>query len=182
PLPFALCVSPSGLCPPAGPSTVRHRPSPHPACPRPAIDPAPRGRLMRTPTLALLASAALTLAARAEGPAPAKVEVFPPEVNLTTARDRQLVVVQATYPDGITRDVTAEATITPANPGLLRREGHTLWPAADGETTLTVAFGGRTVDVPVKVAQAATTPPVSFRLDVMPVFMRAGCNTGSCHG
>ena len=25
-------------------------------------------------------------------------------------------------------------------------------------------------------------PPLSFRLDVMPVFMRAGCNTGSCHG
>ncbi len=23
---------------------------------------------------------------------------------------------------------------------------------------------------------------MSFRLDVMPVFMRAGCNTGSCHG
>src|SRR5207245_2953263 len=24
--------------------------------------------------------------------------------------------------------------------------------------------------------------PVSFRLDVMPVFFRAGCNSGSCHG
>ncbi|MBC7335952.1 MAG: DUF1549 domain-containing protein, partial [Clostridia bacterium] len=24
--------------------------------------------------------------------------------------------------------------------------------------------------------------PLSFRLDVMPVFMRAGCNTGTCHG
>ena len=24
--------------------------------------------------------------------------------------------------------------------------------------------------------------PISFKLDVMPVFMRAGCNIGSCHG
>ena len=24
--------------------------------------------------------------------------------------------------------------------------------------------------------------PISFKLDVMPVFMRTGCNTGSCHG
>src|SRR5258707_15461547 len=24
--------------------------------------------------------------------------------------------------------------------------------------------------------------PVSFRLDVMPVFFRAGCNSGGCHG
>ena len=36
--------------------------------------------------------------------------------------------------------------------------------------------------MPVKVAQATVQPPLSFRLDVMPVFMRAGCNTGSCHG
>ena len=28
----------------------------------------------------------------------------------------------------------------------------------------------------------AVTPPISFRHDVMPVFMRAGCNTGGCHG
>ncbi len=36
--------------------------------------------------------------------------------------------------------------------------------------------------MPVKVAQATVQPPISFRLDVMPVFMRSGCNTGSCHG
>ena len=29
---------------------------------------------------------------------------------------------------------------------------------------------------------AAADRPISFQLDVMPVFMRAGCNTGSCHG
>ena len=30
--------------------------------------------------------------------------------------------------------------------------------------------------------QAAVDPPISFKLDVMPVFMKAGCNSGSCHG
>ena len=60
--------------------------------------------------------------------------------------------------------------------------GAIFYPAADGATTLTVAYGGKTVTVPVKVAQATVQPPLSFRLDVMPVFMRAGCNTGSCHG
>ncbi len=111
-----------------------------------------------------------------------KVEVFPDQVSLSTARDRQSLVVQATYADGITRDVTAEATMTPANPALVRRDGFVLHPVADGETTLDVAFGGRSLKVPVKVARAAERPPLSFRLDVMPVFMRAGCNTGSCHG
>ena len=111
-----------------------------------------------------------------------KIEVFPNDINLTTARDRQSLVVQATYVDGITRDVTAQATMTPANPALVRRDGFVLYPVADGETNLDVAFGGQTVKVPVKVAQATVTLPISFRLDVMPVFMRAGCNTGSCHG
>jgi hypothetical protein len=125
---------------------------------------------------------ALSPFAKAAEPSLTKLEVFPPDVNLTTARDRQLLVVQATYSNGITRDVTAESSITPANPALLRRDGNTFRPLADGETTLTVTFGGQAVNVPVKIAQAAATPPLSFRLDVMPVFMRAGCNTGSCHG
>ena len=120
--------------------------------------------------------------AHADGPAPTKIEVYPPDVNLATARDRQLVVVQATYADGLTRDVTAEATIAPTDAKLVRRDKNTFWPAADGKTELTVTFGGQTAKVPVTVAQAAATPPVSFRLDVMPTFMRAGCNTGSCHG
>jgi hypothetical protein len=120
--------------------------------------------------------------ASADEPTLVKLDVFPPDINLTTARDRQLVVVQATFSDGITRDVTAEARIDPADPALLRRVGDTFWPAADGETRLDVAFGGQVVTVPVKVARASESPPLSFRLDVMPVFMRAGCNTGSCHG
>ncbi len=112
----------------------------------------------------------------------ASLAVFPSEISLTTARDRQSVVVQATFADGITRDVTKEATLTLADAKPVRREGAVFYPAADGATTLSVSFGGQTVAVPVKVAQASVAPPISFRLDVMPVFMRSGCNTGSCHG
>ena len=36
--------------------------------------------------------------------------------------------------------------------------------------------------MPITVAQAAADPPISFKRDVMPVFMKAGCNAGSCHG
>jgi len=32
------------------------------------------------------------------------------------------------------------------------------------------------------VTRAGETRPISFKLDVMPVLMKAGCNTGSCHG
>jgi hypothetical protein len=140
--------------------------------------------LTRPLTLAAALAFAVAGAARADSSpgAVTKLDIFPPDVNLSSARDRQSVVAQATYADGITRDVTADATFTLADPKLVRREGSTYYPVSEGSTTLSVAFGGRTVALPVKVAQPALDPPVSFRLDVMPVFMKAGCNTGSCHG
>src|SRR5690606_26132886 len=52
----------------------------------------------------------------------------------------------------------------------------------DGETVLKAALGEKTAEARVKVAGADQRPPVSFRHDVMPVFMRAGCNAGGCHG
>ena len=112
----------------------------------------------------------------------AEVRVFPADVNLLTAKDRQLMVVQAVYANGLTADVTSQATMTFTNPALCRREGNTLWGAADGTTELKVEFGGKMLTVPVKVEKAAEPRPISFKLDVMPIFMKAGCNSGSCHG
>ncbi|HEV3345210.1 MAG TPA: DUF1549 and DUF1553 domain-containing protein [Pirellulales bacterium] len=127
---------------------------------------------------------ALTLFARdAFCDAPiAKVEVFPPDVELSTNLDRQKFVVVATRADGVTLDVTAQSQASLANPALAKLDGATLYPLADGQTMLQVAFGGQTLQVPVTVKQATADRPISFQLDVMPVFMRAGCNTGSCHG
>ncbi len=64
----------------------------------------------------------------------------------------------------------------------MKRDGATFYPLADGTTKLAITFGGQSLSVPVKVSQATVLTQLSFRLDVMPVFMRAGCNTGSCHG
>jgi hypothetical protein len=47
---------------------------------------------------------------------------------------------------------------------------------------MTVEWGGKQVKLPVKVLAAVADRPISFKLDVMPVFMRSGCNQGSCHG
>jgi hypothetical protein len=120
--------------------------------------------------------------ALAQAPALTKLEVSPPDINLNTTRDRQSFVVQAIFADGITRDVTAEATVSLANAGLVRLEKNVLHAAADGTSQMTIAFGGQSVNVPVTVKDATVDPPISFKLDVMPVFAKSGCNTGSCHG
>ncbi len=133
---------------------------------------------------AATAPAPVAVAAPPAAPAPVlmNLEVSPPDVQLATNRSKQLFIVQATFADGITSDVTAEAKATLANPALAKLDKNLLTPLADGATTLAVAFGGKTVNVPVTVKDAAKDRPISFKLDVMPVFMRNGCNQGSCHG
>src|SRR5262249_39658255 len=117
-----------------------------------------------------------------QAPALTAVEVFPADVNLNTARSRQSFVVKATYADGLTRDVTADAKVSLANPQLVKLDKNLLYPIADGTTEMKAESAGRAIAVPVKVKDAKVDRPVSFKLDVMPVFMKAGCNSGSCHG
>ncbi|MEI9898378.1 MAG: hypothetical protein WDN28_32100 [Chthoniobacter sp.] len=101
-------------------------------------------------------------------------------MNLKFARDKQSLVVRTTEANGVNRDVTAAATFTLADPSKAKIEKGVVYPLADGQTTLKVEYQGQSMEVPVKVEEAKTEQPVSFRLDVMPVFMKAECNR--CHG
>jgi hypothetical protein len=132
-------------------------------------------------SVVLMLTACLSVVAAAPGDA-TRLDVYPPDVQLDNARSRQRFIAVATRPDGVTQDVTAKARAVLADAKPAKLEGTTLVPLADGRTRLEVEFAGRKVVVPVTVRQASVSPPVSFKLDVVPVFMRAGCNTGSCHG
>src|SRR5207248_7431998 len=107
-----------------------------------------------------------------------QIAVYPPDINLETARDRQSFVVQLTQPDGITRDVTEQSQVSFANPSLVRLDKFTVYPVADGTTEMSVTHGNQTVKVPVKVVRAKEDRPASSNLDLMPVFMPAVCNQG----
>jgi len=108
--------------------------------------------------------------------------VSPSEIRLSTKADRQSLVVQATYADGVTRDVTDKARFTLGDKSFARIEGATLHPLAEGKTELMVKFDGRVLKVPVFVEQAKTARAISFKLDVIPALTKAGCNSGGCHG
>src|SRR4051794_40333054 len=116
---------------------------------------------MRTYSCTCAFAPSALLVALVAGLAPAQtpavlssVEVYPPDVNLFTSRSRQSVVVKATYADGITRDVSAEAKYSFANPAVVKFEKNVLYPAADGATDMKVEFGGQALNVPVKVKEA----------------------------
>lgn len=54
-------------------------------------------------------------------------------------------------------------------------EQHTVYPTADGATKLNVSYGAFKSEIPLAAKDATVDRPVSFHLDVMPVFMRSGC-------
>ncbi len=132
--------------------------------------------------LALSASLLTAHAVAQESPKPVSITVSPADVSLSNVRDRQAVIVQAVMANGLTYDVTEKAQIAIENVGFARLDAHAIYPVADGTTKLTVSYEGHSVDVPVTVVNSMVEPPISFRLDVMPVFMKASCNNGSCHG
>jgi hypothetical protein len=109
-------------------------------------------------------------------------EVFPAEVNLKFLRDQQSLVCRFTEPNGVHRNVTAQAKFTFSDATKARVQAGTVYPVADGQTKLKVEYNGQSVEIPVKVEEAKTEQAVSFRLDVMPIFLRNTCNSGGCHG
>src|SRR3954469_2664391 len=119
---------------------------------------------------ALLATG--TAAFAALEPAGSNFQVFPADVNLKFSRDRQSMVVRFTEPNGVNRDVTLDAKFSVADPTKAKVENGVVLPLGDGETKLLVEWDGHTSEIPVKVEQAKDEQPVSFRLDVMPVFMK----------
>lgn len=120
-------------------------------------------------------------AARVTAAEPVRVSVAPQSVELTGARDRQGLAVQAHFADGSTQDVTADAKFALDKPVAAVENGFVA-PAADGTATLTVTVGTFAEKVPVKVERAKEAGELRFRNDVLPVFTKVGCNTGKCHG
>ena len=141
-----------------------------------------RSQTARFVTFASIALMAALTASRAAADDALPLQVFPSDVNLRSAGESQSIVARVTRPDGVTLDVTGEAKYELADAKLARVDGNRILPASDGQTSLKVSWHDQSVTIPVSVKNAATPRPISFRLDVMPVFMRAGCNVGGCHG
>jgi hypothetical protein len=120
---------------------------------------------------------------------PVAIDVYPPAVQLDSARDTQQIIVQVRLADGRTIDVTGQASVTVSDAKLaaIDKAGDqsgrlVLRPLSDGDGSIRVSHAGQERSIPLRVVSATSNPPLSFRLDVMPVFARAGCNMGSCHG
>jgi hypothetical protein len=141
-----------------------------------------------TSSVPLLCGVALALslvpAARAAEPVLAgDLRLQPAAVTLVHPRQPHSILVSGTTADGHTLDLTASASFASADEKVAAVDAFG-WvrPVASGKTTITVTAAGRSATLPVTVALKPGAQPVSFRHEVMPVFSRAGCNQGACHG
>ena len=133
---------------------------------------------MKTSSLTLLSF--LTFLAAA-APLSAGLAVFPDKIILDGPGARQSIVVQQSLaPDAPATDVTSSASLS-AGPEI-NIDGPSLVAVSSGTSSLTISVGSESLTIPVEIRHAPSPRPVSFRLDIEPAFMRAGCNSGSCHG
>ena len=131
----------------------------------------------------IAAIVAVTLGASGPGRAQdGTLGAWPSTVTLDSARDAHRVVVLFTDAQSITREVTATAQASFGANGVATFVDGVLRPLRDGETELRLEWQGATATVNVAVRNAGESFPISFRNDVEPVLMRAGCNAGACHG
>lgn len=112
--------------------------------------------------------------------AAAKLDVFPESAHLLHKKDSQGVVVRITKDDGTHLDVTAECQFSLEDPSKAKIDKQTILPQAEGSTKLKIQWQQLSATIPVTVSNPQLDPPISFRNDVMPVFMKAECNR--CHG
>ena len=147
------------------------------------------------------AAAALLLGScsqKEEGRILTDLRCYPSSIELTGKGSRQSIVIQAEYSDGTTRDVTTDARTriadtrfarlslmsSPETPGTNAGSakhtvrGLAIAPLANGRTVLLATFGEHTLKAPVKVLNATGERPTSFKLDVMPVFIKGRLQRG----
>src|SRR5262249_35668372 len=55
-------------------------------------------------------------------------------------------------------------------------------PRADGQGVLRVTFGDHVALIELRVSRSSWMRPPGLHTDVVPLFSKAGCNMGACHG
>ena len=136
----------------------------------------------RTPAVIALLAFASSSFAQAPPGAPKELVVYPAQIKLSGARDEQRVIVLGVWADGRKFDLTHTATLTSANAKITLAEKGLVRPVADGNTTITVEASGARAQLSVVAEKIAVDVPVSFAREIQPIFTKAGCNAGACHG
>jgi hypothetical protein len=96
----------------------------------------------------------------------------------------QQVLVTAKFPSGPVRDWTREVKFEVSPPNVVAVDPRGQVSAlGDGRATITaVGLDGAKASLDVSVTDCETLAPINFPNQIVPIFTKAGCNAGGCHG
>ncbi|MCA9012915.1 MAG: DUF1553 domain-containing protein [Planctomycetaceae bacterium] len=109
------------------------------------------------------------------------LEVYPPELTISSIRDSRRVIVTGVTADGQKIDVSGKTSVTTSSPVCSVAADGYIVPVAAGEGAILVEAVGQKKEVPVHVTSIEAVP-VDFIRDVNPILSKVGCNQGTCHG
>jgi hypothetical protein len=119
-------------------------------------------------------------------PKPGEVQTLtahPTAITLNGSDDAQQLILTATLGGDRLQDLSGDVKFEAADSKIVRvtSAGRVL-PLANGQTTITAAYGDKSVSVPVEVKAVDVNMPINFGNQVVPIFTKLGCNSGGCHG
>jgi len=94
---------------------------------------------------------------------------------------QQLVATAAEEGRDVDVTRTVKYSITPPNIVAVSPTG-LVTPLRDGAATITATTGNLKSEVKVTVAEFDVAQPINFANQIVPIFTKAGCNSGGCHG
>ena len=114
---------------------------------------------------------------------PSSVTIEPKSPKIVGRRATAQLLATAAYADGSIRDLSRAVEWVSLDPAIasVDAKGRVL-PRTDGQATIVARRGSYEAKTVVQVSKMGNPAPVGFRLDVVPAFSQAGCNTGACHG
>ncbi len=105
-------------------------------------------------------------------------------LRLVGSDARQQLLVTATLASGDLRDATRQVRYDVSPNGVIEVHSHgRIVPLAEGLATVTAKHpDGISATVPISVEQFGSSKLVQFANQLVPIFTKAGCNGGGCHG
>ncbi|MCH2206409.1 MAG: DUF1549 and DUF1553 domain-containing protein [Lentisphaerales bacterium] len=110
------------------------------------------------------------------------LKVYPKNINLDHKDEKQSITVQVVFTDGTSQDYLKQASVVIKDNSIAKFENSVFKPLKDGITEADVTFGNFSQKLTITCKNTTQEKKISFTLDVMPVFTKAGCNSGGCHG
>ncbi len=110
------------------------------------------------------------------------LEVEPAEATIDHKYDVAQLIVTGRLESGDLVDVTRLVAVDVSTDVVEVSPRGLACPKSNGRAELTFSLGGQSARATIEVAGVDADAKVDYIRDVMPVFGKAGCNAGTCHG